>query len=177
MNVLDMAEIVAEAQQRLAHMIESAGAEITCPDTWPHAVGYAPWVEEIWINYLSNALKYSGQPPRIEIGGTAQADGQARFWVRDNGPGLTPEEQSRLFKPFTRLNQTRAKGHGLGLSIVRRIAEKLGGTVGVESQVGKGSTFWFTLQTRRPVPTRAPHHRGDTARASNRSAGNPTHTS
>jgi len=145
MNILDMAEIVAEVQQRLAHVIESTEAQMTYPDTWPNALGYAPWVEEMWINYLSNALKYGGQPPRIEIGGTAQVDGQARFWVRDNGPGLTPEEQSRLFQPFTQLNQARAKGHGLGLSIVRRIAEKLGGSIGVESQVGDGSTFWFTL--------------------------------
>ncbi len=68
-----------------------------------------------------------------------------RFWVRDNGPGLTPEAQSRLFTPFTRLDQVRAQGHGLGLSIVRRIVEKLGGQVGVESQLGQGSTFFFTL--------------------------------
>jgi signal transduction histidine kinase len=68
-----------------------------------------------------------------------------RFWVRDNGPGLSPEAQARLFTPFTRLDQARLQGYGLGLSIVRRIVEKLGGQVGVESQVGAGSTFWFTL--------------------------------
>ena len=65
--------------------------------------------------------------------------------MRDNGPGLTPEEQARLFTPFTRLDQVRARGHGLGLSIVRRIVEKLGGQVGVESEVGRGSFFFFTL--------------------------------
>jgi signal transduction histidine kinase len=67
--------------------------------------------------------------------------------VRDNGDGLTSEEQSRLFTPFTRLDQARARGYGLGLSIVRRIAEKLGGQVGVESDgaPGQGSTFYFTL--------------------------------
>ncbi|MBN2004465.1 MAG: HAMP domain-containing histidine kinase, partial [Anaerolineae bacterium] len=68
-----------------------------------------------------------------------------RFWVQDDGAGLTPEEQSRLFTPFTRLDQVSAKGHGLGLSIVRGISEKLGGAVGVESAPGQGSTFWFTL--------------------------------
>jgi signal transduction histidine kinase len=67
------------------------------------------------------------------------------FWVRDNGPGLSEEAQSKLFAEFTRLEQTRAKGHGLGLSIVRRIVDKLGGDVGVESFDGQGSTFWFTL--------------------------------
>ena len=68
-----------------------------------------------------------------------------RFWVRDNGDGLTPEEQARLFTPFTRLDQVRAKGHGLGLSIVKRIVDKLGGQVRVESEVGQGSVFSFTL--------------------------------
>jgi signal transduction histidine kinase len=68
-----------------------------------------------------------------------------RFWVRDNGPGLTQAEQRQLFTPFTRLDQTRARGHGLGLSIVRRIVEKLGGQVEVESKVGQGSVFTFKL--------------------------------
>jgi two-component system sensor histidine kinase/response regulator len=119
-------------------------------------VGHGPWIEEVWANYISNALKYGGSPPRIELGadppppsppsgGTEGEARMVRFWVRDNGPGLTPEEQARLFTPFTRLEQVRAKGHGLGLSIVRRIVEKLGGQVGVESEVGQSSTFSFTL--------------------------------
>jgi signal transduction histidine kinase len=65
--------------------------------------------------------------------------------VQDNGPGLTPEQQAVLFQPFTRVTETRIKGHGLGLSIVRRIAEKLDGSVGVESQLNGGSRFWFEL--------------------------------
>jgi len=65
--------------------------------------------------------------------------------VRDSGPGIPPEAQARLFTPFTRLDQIRVKGQGLGLSIVRRIVEKLDGQVGVESQPGQGSTFSFTL--------------------------------
>jgi two-component system sensor histidine kinase/response regulator len=81
----------------------------------------------------------------MELGATPQSDTMIRFWVRDNGPGLTPEDQARLFLPFTRLDQARATGHGLGLSIVRRIVEKLGGQVGVESEVGRGSIFFFTL--------------------------------
>jgi two-component system sensor histidine kinase/response regulator len=140
-----MASIVAEAQQRLAHMIEEHQAEIILPDTWPVALGHGPWVEEVWVNYLNNAIKYGGQPPHVELGATKQPDGMVRFWVRDNGPGLRPEEQARLFTPFTRLDQVRTKGHGLGLSIVGRIVEKLGGQVGVESEVGRGSVFTFTL--------------------------------
>jgi predicted aldo/keto reductase-like oxidoreductase len=162
---LDMASIVAEAQQRLAYMVEERQAEITLPDTWPVALGYGPWVEEVWVNYLSNALKYGGQPPRVELGASSPlvppigggappsipsiggevSGGMVRFWVRDNGPGFAPEEQAQLFTLFTRLDRIRAKGHGLGLSIVRRIVEKMGGQVGVESEVGRGSVFTFTL--------------------------------
>jgi PAS domain S-box-containing protein len=142
---LDMAAIVAESQERVAHMVEESKAKIALPITWPVVLGYGPWVEEVWTNYLSNAIKYGGHPPRVELGATKQADGSVRFWVRDNGSGLTPEEQARLFTPFTRLDQVRAKGHGLGLSIVRRIVEKLDGQVGVESDAGQGSVFYFTL--------------------------------
>jgi signal transduction histidine kinase len=79
------------------------------------------------------------------LGVEVEPDGMLRFWTRDNGPGILPEDQARLFTPFTRLDQVKVKGHGLGLSIVRRIVEKLGGQVGVESQVGQGSLFSFTL--------------------------------
>jgi PAS domain S-box-containing protein len=142
---LDMPTIVAEAQQRLADMIAASQAEIILPVGWPVVLGYAPWVEEVWVNYLSNAIKYGGRPPRMELGAEAQPNGLMRLWVRDNGPGLQPADQARLFTPFTRLAQARARGHGLGLSIVRRIVEKLGGHVGVESQAGCGSLFYFEL--------------------------------
>jgi two-component system sensor histidine kinase/response regulator len=69
-----------------------------------------------------------------------------RFWVHDNGVGLAPELQIKLFKLYSRLGETRIQGHGLGLSIVQRIVNKLGGQVGVESVIGQGSTFSFTLR-------------------------------
>jgi PAS domain S-box-containing protein len=143
---LDMAEIVSEALERLSYEIRHYQAEVILPDAaaWPMAVGYGPWVEEVWVNYLSNAIKYGGRPPRIELGAEVR-DAQACFWVTDNGRGLTPEDQAKLFAPFERLHQVRIQGHGLGLSIVRRIVEKLGGQVGVESEPGKGSTFTFCL--------------------------------
>jgi len=173
MAPLDMAYIVAETQVRLAALIERYQAEIIVPDDWPAALARGPWVEEVWANYISNAIKYGGRPgervpPRVELGFDEWANGRMdewanggsgtdsssnsqfahshiRFWVRDNGPGLTPEEQARLFTPFTRLDQARAKGHGLGLSIVRRIVEKMDGQIGVESAPGQGSVFFFTL--------------------------------
>jgi two-component system sensor histidine kinase/response regulator len=148
MVALDMESLVAAAQHRLAGVIEERQAEIALPEHWPAALGYGPWVEEVWTNYLSNAIKYGGQPPQVEVGAIEQKDAQVRFWVRDNGPGISAEEQSRLFSRFTRLDQGRARGHGLGLSIVRRIVEKLGGQVAVESKLGHGSTFSFSLPAR-----------------------------
>jgi signal transduction histidine kinase len=142
---LEMAAIVKKVLDRLAYQIEKKEAVIVLPDNWPAAVGYAPWVEEIWVNYLSNALKYGGVPPRLELGGMPQPDSRTRFWVRDNGPGLNREEQTRLFTPFTRLAEERAEGHGLGLYIVERIASKQAGAAGVESELNQGSTFWFSL--------------------------------
>jgi PAS domain S-box-containing protein len=149
---LQMASIVAEARQRLAEMIKTHQAEIILSDplSWPVAWGYDLWIEEVWVNYLSNALKYGGRPPRIELGAQTQPDAMARFWIHDNGPGLNPTDQDRLFAPFTQLNRLRGTGHGLGLSIVRRIVEKLGGRAGVESAPGQGSTFFFTLPTAGP---------------------------
>ena len=146
---LNMGRIVAEAQQSLQHLIQEYQAQIKFPSAWPVALGYPPWIEAVWTNYLSNAIKYGGRPPRIQVGVTAYSDGHIRFWVRDNGSGLTSEQKSKLFKPFTKLGQTPAEGYGLGLSIVRRIVEKLGGKVGVESEgiSGKGCTFFFTLSS------------------------------
>lgn len=142
---IEMEAIVYEALQRLHYMQVEYKGEITTPSEWPAVMGYGPWVEEIWFNYISNALKYGGTPPQVKLGASPTESGYIRFWVHDNGPGLSEADQSRLFIPFNQLQQTRTKGHGLGLSIVRRIIEKLGGEAGVESHIGEGSTFWFTL--------------------------------
>lgn len=143
---LDMAEIVREAEGQLAGLIAASGADLIKPQDWPQALGHAPWVEEVWANYISNAIKYGGKPPRVELGAIREGD-QVRFWVRDNGSGLSPDDQAKLFTEFTRLADIRVAGHGLGLSIVKRIVEKLGGTVGVDSAgiPGQGCTFSFTL--------------------------------
>ncbi len=142
---IDMAAVVSEVQARLALMIDDYDAVITAPDHWPQAVGYGPWIEEVWVNYISNAMKYGGVPPHITLGAAEQPDGSIRFWVRDNGPGLTADQKASLFTEFSRLQQVKVEGHGLGLSIVQRIVEKLNGKVGVESVPGEGSTFSFTL--------------------------------
>jgi len=148
---LDMAEIVHDAESHLARLIADSGAEGIRPPNWPQALGHTPWVEEVWANYISNAIKYGGRPPRVELGATHEGD-RVRFWVRDNGNGLSAADQALLFREFTRLADVSVEGHGLGLSIVRRIVEKLGGTVGVESAgvPGQGCTFSFTLPAAGP---------------------------
>ena len=148
---LDMAAIVEEARHRLANLIIEYNATLNIPESWPIAVGHAGWVEEVWVNYISNAIKYGGKAPFITLGSRVikQPGGDfVLFAVKDWGPGLTQEAQSQLFTPFTRLGQSRSKGYGLGLSIVQRIVTKLGGEVGVESKgvPGEGSVFYFTLQ-------------------------------
>ncbi len=184
MGPINMQKIVSEALERLADIVEKQKADIVIPEAWPRVVGHAPWVEEVWTNYLSNALKYGGRPEegipvRVEIGFStmdtpaqllpcvAQAAAEDRaispatlhaleslerkpqrqifFWVRDNGMGLTEPEVRQLFTPFERLDQVQIQGHGLGLSIVRRIVERLDGVSGAESKKGCGSTFYFTL--------------------------------
>ncbi len=163
---LDMAVIIANVQKRLAVLIDERRAVIVVPKAWPEIHSYGPWIEEVWANYVSNAIKYGGAPPRVELGfsmldtGYSMLDAESgaehpvssiplpassiRFWVRDNGAGIPAAQQAQLFTKFTRLRDAEP-GHGLGLSIARNIIEKLGGEVGVESEVGQGSTFWFTL--------------------------------
>ena len=147
---LDIAAIVAAARESLESMATEHGAEISQPATWPSAMGHAQWIEEVWTNLISNAIKYGGDPPRIALGAdlftdTVTGRPKVRFWVRDNGPGLTPEQRSQLFIAFARLHPEQADGHGLGLFLVRRIIDKLGGQVNVETAPGEGSRFYFDL--------------------------------
>ncbi len=145
---VSMGKVVDEVLHRLQPEIDQSKARIAMPASWPTAMGYAPWIEQVWMNYISNAIKYGGEPPFLDLESTPFSDGRlVRFQVKDNGSGLSPEETALLFKPFSRLHKERASGHGLGLTIVERIITKLGGTVGVESTPGNGSTFYFTLQT------------------------------
>jgi|GEM_PF-4707592 len=143
---IDMRLIVDKAISRLEEQIAIYSPTIELPLEWITSVGYGPWLVELWMNLLSNAMKYGGTPSIILLGNELQSDGYVRYWIQDNGIGLTKEQQSKLFKKFSKLD--RVDGHGLGLSIVYEITSKLGGTVGVESQ-GKecGSRFFFTLPT------------------------------
>ncbi|MCK5877109.1 MAG: response regulator [Candidatus Marithrix sp.] len=140
---INMQDIIYKTMQRLEQMIQQYQAELIIPDQWPASLGYADWIEEIWMNYLTNGLKYGGRPPRLEIG-AIEKQNYIHFWVKDNGPGLEEKSIAQLFTQFTRLHIS-IEGHGLGLSIVKHIVEKLDGEVGIESQPGKGCMFYFTL--------------------------------
>jgi signal transduction histidine kinase len=141
---LDMGRLVAQALNQLADLQARTSASVRLPKSWPRALGYAPWVGEVWMNLLSNAFKYGGSPPQVELGGAPNGS-HARFWVSDNGEPLSEEERRRVFLPFTRLQQERATGHGLGLTTVQRIVSRLGGMVWVDATAGGGNEFGFTL--------------------------------
>jgi signal transduction histidine kinase len=151
---LPMHDVLRRALRNLGQSITDKNATIRLAQSWPTAKGYAPWVSAVWTNYLTNALKYGGDSPKIELGAeeyiTQERAGQpqqtwVRFWVKDSGPGLTREEQAKVFQTFTRFHHSAAEGYGLGLSIVARMVERMGGQVGVESEVGQGACFWFAL--------------------------------
>ncbi len=141
---VDMGLILGQVELRMSAQLD--GVTLAAPRQWPRVLGYAPWLEEVWANYVSNALKYGGAPPTITIGAEVQGEGEARFWIQDNGEGMTEEQAATVFDEFTRLDQHKAlQGHGVGLAVVRRVVERLGGRVGVEVAPDQGARFWFTL--------------------------------
>jgi len=144
---MEMKSIVLTAIDRCSSLVEETEAKITVADDWPGTEGYAFWIEEVWVNLISNAIKYGGQPPVISIGWHTDANGVNWFHITDNGIGITSEQLETLFKPFSRYGSTAYESHGIGLSIVDRIIRKLGGQITVESQgvPGQGSTFRFSL--------------------------------
>jgi PAS domain S-box-containing protein len=144
---INMLRIIKESMKRLTDMIREKNAQITIPEFWPEVLGYEGWLEEVWLNYISNAIKYGGTPPLIELGSEIIAGQKVKFWIKDNGKGLSKEDIALLFNKFTRLDTLKAEGTGLGLSIVKRIIDKLNGEVGIESTniPGEGSTFYFIL--------------------------------
>lgn len=145
---LEMSEIVHDVCATLNMLYRDRTPEIVQPDELPNATGHAGLVERVWDNYISNAIKYGGRPARIELGGELDpASGQVRYWVRDYGDGIPPEVQPQVFDAFWRAAPGAARGYGLGLPLVKRIVERLGGICGVESsgKAGEGALFYFTL--------------------------------
>jgi signal transduction histidine kinase len=145
LEILNMDEIIANVKNSVESMRVKHHASLLIPNDLPTAYGYQSWVEQIFTNYLTNAIKYGGTPPIIQV--KAEIIGNhVRYSVTDNGSGMSTEDAAKIFGEATRLDQHRKiKGHGFGLSIVQQIVEKLEGECGVKIEIGKGSTFWFTL--------------------------------
>lgn len=130
--------------KRLNQEITESLAVIHVETDWPVVSGYESWLQEIFVNYLSNAIKYGGNPPEIWI--RSSVDNELVWYhVMDNGSGVPDELKKKLFVPYTRLAPTKAEGQGLGLSIVKRIIDKLNGQVRVENSQDKGAIFSFGL--------------------------------
>lgn len=144
MEVFPMNEVLRAAKERVRNVADEVGGTIWITTPMPEVFSYAPWVEEVWVNYLSNALKYGGDEPSIEVSAQAVTGGKYRFCVRDFGQGMDEEEQESLFVEED-FDQQNIESNGLGLSIVQRIIRKLGGSVGVESKKGEGTVFYFEL--------------------------------
>lgn len=118
------------------------------PELPPHLLGDAGRVQQILVNFVSNALKYAGGTIQLSATRPSNAPGEVEFAVRDWGPGMNEEERSALFKKFSRLTRARQEGvtgTGLGLASCRLLADLMSGSVGVESEPGKGSRFFLRL--------------------------------
>lgn len=143
---LKMTDLIADVMRDLSPLSQSFSATYDVPSSWPDVVGHPTWVRQMWTNYISNAIKYGGRPPSVRLSVELASSTHVKFCITDNGSGLSLDEQDRLFTEFTRLgHNSNIQGHGLGLVIVRRMAERLGGEAGVSSEIGQGSTFYFTL--------------------------------
>ncbi len=144
---IEMNAVLKNSLERLELPIQQRNARIHVSHPLPDALGHDSWLEEVWVNYIGNAIKYGGNPPEVHIGAVPLAGGLIRYWVSDNGKGLTADEQTHLFQKFERLGQNKIDGHGLGLTIIKTVVERLGGSVGVTSSgiPGEGCTFSFTL--------------------------------
>lgn len=138
--------VAYNAVMRFMHLFESKKIISDIMPDMPHAVGHPQLIEEVFANLISNGIKYMGDGDTrlIKVRGEVRGE-MVRYEVSDTGIGISAEDQKRLFQMFTRLHTISAEGLGLGLSIVHRITTRLGGTVGVYSTPGAGSTFWFEL--------------------------------
>lgn len=152
---LDMNAAVADAMEMLVARIQESGVKIKVKGPLPTVKGDADRLSEVFSNLISNAIKYNDKPQaEIEIGFSGGEDGGPPvFYVRDNGIGIAPEHHKLAFQIFKRLHGREEYGGGVGagLTIVRRIIERHGGSIWVDSELGRGTTFSFTL-TSHPSP-------------------------
>ncbi len=151
---VNLEETLSDALANLTVAISESGAVIT-RDPLPTVLGDDTQLGQLWQNLIGNAVKFraEGRAPQIRV--TARRNGDEwTFGVADNGIGIEPQYFERVFRVFQRLHtRTRYAGTGIGLAICKKIVERHGGRIWIESQPEEGSTFYFTLPaTQRPAP-------------------------
>lgn len=141
-----MEEIFKRVIDHLQLTIDQGGATVT-HDPLPAVLGDNAQMVQLLQNMIGNAIKFRGaEPPHVHVGVRKQGE-HWPFFVRDNGIGIDPQHTERVFVIFQRLhNRAEYPGTGIGLAICRKIVERHGGSIWVESVPGKGATFYFTLQ-------------------------------
>lgn len=142
---VDVRDVLDAALHSLDEPIRTTHANVEIEPNLPRVRANRAVLIQVLTNLVSNAVKFGGDRPTVRI--RAQKDGdKARIWVEDHGIGIAPKHQERIFRAFERLHGAeRYPGTGIGLAIVHKGIERLGGRVGVESQEGQGSRFWFEL--------------------------------
>jgi PAS domain S-box-containing protein len=146
---VEMTRVVAELQQyELGMLIEESHAVINIPQPLPIVKADILQMRQLMQNLIANGIKYQpkGNIPEITIMCKPAANNMVRIEVSDNGIGIAPEYHSSIFAMFKRLHrQNEYEGNGIGLAVCKKIVQRHNGQIGVESQSGKGSTFWFTV--------------------------------
>jgi len=142
------AEIIRDVLDVLGPQLKKRGIKVNVQSGLPVIHCKKTRIYQVFENLIQNSIKYMGdaESPVIEVG-CKKTDGFHEFYVKDNGIGIDPQYHQKIFQIFQRLKEVDAKGTGIGLAIVERIAEFHGGSVRVESEKGKGATFWFTVGT------------------------------
>ncbi|MFC0012281.1 sensor histidine kinase [Devosia nitrariae] len=155
---IDMTGSVRSIADGLGYQAHAVGASIEIEEL-PPLVGDRLAIEQIFGNLLDNALKYLRQdvPGRIVVSGLTTASGLI-YEVRDNGRGIEAKDQARIFEIFRRSGAQDQPGEGIGLTHVRTLVSRLGGTITVQSQPGQGSIFRVTLPSRQPASSGEPVH-------------------
>jgi PAS domain S-box-containing protein len=148
---IDLNIVVEQLQAfELSVTLQEKGAIVSVPQPLPNLEVDPSQITQLMQNLVANGLKYqkAGNTPHITITSKPAPDGMVRVEVSDNGIGIKPEYLQSIFTMFKRLHTNKEyEGHGIGLAVCKKIVERFGGKIGVESEPGKGSTFWFTVPT------------------------------
>jgi light-regulated signal transduction histidine kinase (bacteriophytochrome) len=148
---IDCGAALAEALLNLQAIIVQSGAIVTS-DPLPTVVAEEISLMQLFQNLISNSIKYRGEEtPRIHVSAERHAEGWL-FAVRDNGIGIDPEDVDRVFGMFKRLHGSEIPGTGIGLALCKKVVERRGGRIWVESETGRGATFKFTIPGSRKEP-------------------------